>query len=121
MDRVAQAVVHLAGRRCGVLARTKEGYVFRYEADYLRRADAKPLSRSLPLREAPFPSVHFPGYFAGLVAEGWLQQQQSTLEKIDPHDYLTLLARNGEDLTGAVTVRCGDPDPASAPTAGRRR
>ncbi len=105
MDRVEQVDVFFQDRRCGVLGRSAHGYRFQYDAEYLRRADARPLSRSLPLRAAPFDSAHFPGYFAGLVSEGWLLQQQSVLEKIDPHDYLTLLAYNGEDLTGAVTVR----------------
>ncbi len=105
MGRIEQVTVYFADRRCGKLSRTKTGYRFEYDTDYLGRVDARPLSRSLPLREEPFESRRFFPFFAGLVSEGWLLQQQSVLEKIDPHDYLTLLAYNGEDLVGAVTVR----------------
>lgn len=105
MDRIKKVVVFFADQRCGVLSRTESKFRFQYDAEYLKTPGIRPLSRSLPLRTEAFESAQFFPYFAGLVSEGWLLQQQSALEKIDPRDYLTLLACNGEDLAGAVVVR----------------
>jgi len=104
MDRVDRATVYFAGIPCGVLRRTNGGYEFRYARSYLERQDAVPLSRSLPLSYAPHRSVELFPYFAGLAAEGWLQRQQSAIQKIDPADLLTLLVHNGEDLAGASSL-----------------
>ena len=112
MDRVNQAQVYFNGRLCGRLARSASGYMFQYAAEYLKSADAVPLSGSLPLRRTRFESAVFLGFFSGLVAEGWLLRQQSRHEKIDERDLLTLLARNGEDLAGAVTLRLADAQEA---------
>lgn len=109
MDRIDEAVVFFQGARCGVLSRVRAGYRFQYDADYLARRAARPLSRSLPLRAAAFESEELFGYFAGLVSEGWLLRQQSILQKTDSRDYLTLLACNGEDMAGAVSVRPAPP------------
>ncbi len=113
MDRVDEAVVFFQGRRCGVLRRVRDGYRFQYDADFLARREACPLSLSLPLRAAAFESKDLFGYFAGLVSEGWLLRQQSVLQKTDSRDYLTLLAHNGEDVAGAVSIR-----PAATPAGG---
>jgi len=105
MDRVDRAAVFFHGIRCGTISRIDGRYRFAYTPEYLARSDATPLSRSLPLRAERFEADHLFPYFAGLVSEGWLLRQQSVLERIDPGDYLTLLAHNGEDLAGAVTVK----------------
>ncbi len=105
MDRVDKAIVFFQGKRCGVLSRGREGYRFQYDAEYATHREARPLSLSLPLRARAFESEHLFGYFAGLVSEGWLLQQQSVLQKTDSRDYLTLLAHNGEDTAGAVSVK----------------
>ncbi len=105
MDRVDKALVFFQGKRCGVLSRGRDGYRFQYDAEYLKHREARPLSLSLPLQAMNFESKHLFGYFAGLVSEGWLLQQQSVLQKTDARDYLTLLAHNGEDTAGAVSVK----------------
>lgn len=69
MDRIDQATVFFEGKLCGVLSRTNNGYTFQYAAEYIQRADAKPLSRSLPLQKEPFESHHFFPFFAGLVSD----------------------------------------------------
>lgn len=115
MDRVDKALVFFQGKRCGLLMRQREGYRFQYDAEYVIHRDARPLSLSLPLRSRAFTSKHFFGYFAGLVSEGWLLQQQSLLQKTDSRDYLTLLAHNGDDTAGAVSVQ-----PVTAVASGER-
>ncbi len=56
MDPVTKVVVYFEGKRCGVLSRTGEKYYFQYDKDYLSRPEAKPLSRSLPLKHSAFVS-----------------------------------------------------------------
>ena len=104
MDRIDKAIVYFQGVRCGELSRVPGGYRFQYDGDFLKRRDARPVSISLPLQADAFEAKHFFPYFAGLVSEGWLLQQQSLLQKTDPEDYFTLLAHNGEDLIGAISV-----------------
>jgi serine/threonine-protein kinase HipA len=80
-------------------------FIFFYLKSYLRLPDAKPIAFLLPLHPTPFQSPRLFTFFEGLVAEGWLKQKQSTLQKIDENDSFSLLINNGEDLIGAVTVR----------------
>ncbi|WP_165857222.1 HipA N-terminal domain-containing protein [Marinobacter sp. JSM 1782161] len=103
-----RANVYLYGELAGTLERTPAGEViFQYNPDYLAMA-RPPLSMSLPLQEAPFVSSGLPGYFSGLVSEGWLKRVQSQQQHIDPDDQFALLVHNGQDLPGAVTIELSD-------------
>lgn len=79
-------------------------YYFAYSKEYLKSEEARPLSISLPLRAEPFESSRLFPFFEGLLSEGWLKRVQSMNQKIDELDNFTLLARNGRDLIGAVSV-----------------
>jgi len=105
MDRVDKVKVFFSAQFCGILEKKNAKYYFSYDYEYLSSGLSIPLSHSLPLQIEPFVSDQLFPFFAGLVAEGWLLRQQSFLEKVDAEDYLTLLAYNGEDLPGAVSVQ----------------
>ncbi len=99
-ERVAHVFYNqqLAGR----LAKTKDGFEFTYDDDYL--AGGTPIAFTFPLREASFRHTRLPGFFENLVSEGWLRKLQSQEQKIDENDRFSLLLMNGRDLIGAVTV-----------------
>ncbi|TBW51300.1 type II toxin-antitoxin system HipA family toxin [Marinobacter halodurans] len=103
-----RANVYLHGELAGTLERRPDGdVIFQYAPDYLALS-RPPLSMSLPLREAPFIARGLPGYFSGLVSEGWLKRMQSQQQHIDPDDQFALLVHNGRDLPGAVTIELSD-------------
>jgi len=81
------------------------GYCFVYQADYLARPDARPVSLTLPLRREEYNSpVLFP-FFSELLAEGNLKDLQCRIHRIDPNDDFTrLLKTTRHDVIGAVTV-----------------
>jgi HipA-like protein len=90
----------------GQIERRDDGhYVFNYRAEYQARPHARPVSLTLPLRQAKFESsVLFP-FFSGLLAEGTLKELQCRLHRIDPDDNFTrLLKTTSHDVIGAVTV-----------------
>ncbi len=97
--------VHYDGISAGALVKTLEPlYYFAYFEKYLKLAEAKALSISLPLQKEPFVAGKLFPFFEGLLSEGWLRRVQSQNQKIDETDSFTLLAENGKDLIGAVTV-----------------
>ncbi|MCX6108801.1 MAG: HipA N-terminal domain-containing protein [Proteobacteria bacterium] len=99
-----RAMVLYGEQEAGVLWRDQAGFGFQYLPQYLAGRDAVPVAYTLPLRQDAFLAKSLFPFFQGLVAEGWLQTQQSTSQKIDELDYFTLLIRNGVDLIGAVSV-----------------
>ena len=80
-------------------------YVFTYSTSYLESDDPSPIGFHFPLTIEPFVNekVLHP-FFQNLISEGWNLKMQSRTQKIDERDYFTLLAENGEDLVGAVSV-----------------
>ncbi len=88
----------------GTIREDENGFVFVYDADYLDRADAQPISLTLPLREEPYVSqVMFP-FFDGLIPEGWLLDVAVESWKINPRDRMGLLLTCCRDCIGAVSV-----------------
>ena len=99
-ERVAH--VFYNQRLAGRLTKTRDGFEFTYDDDYL--AGGTPIAFTFPLREAPFRYTRLPGFFENLVSEGWLRKLQSREQKIDENDRFGLLLMNGRDLVGAVTI-----------------
>lgn len=98
------ADIHMHEQRAGTLLEGDSGYTFSYEAEYLSRADAKPVSASLPLRQEAYLSpVLFP-FFDGLIPEGWLLDVAAENWKLDPRDRMGLLLACCRDCIGAVRV-----------------
>ena len=63
-----KALVYFRDILAGRLSETEDGYEFRYEATYLARPQAEPISLTLPLREEAYQShVLFP-FFDGLIS-----------------------------------------------------
>lgn len=98
-------IVRVTGIRAGRISETSEGFRFRYDPDYLARADAVAVSLTLPLQREPFDSRHLFAFFEGLLSEGSLRSIQSRKYRIDEEDSFGLLLRTASaDVIGSVTV-----------------
>ena len=99
-----QGNVYFKQLHAGLIREDEDGYMFRYDPDYLLRSDARPVSLTLPLRKEPYVSqVLFP-FFDGLIPEGWLLDVAIKSWKIDPGDRMGLLLACCQDCIGAVSV-----------------
>ena len=109
MAKIAALHVSYNNEPCGYLvqffdAPGKRVYMYTYTKAYLAQNNAKAISLSLPLSEDPFYSEHLFGFFDNLLSEGWLKREQAKLLNINEIDHFSLLAKNGADTAGAVTV-----------------
>ncbi len=101
--RIAKVYYH--DKIAGILSETEEGYVFRYDTDYLQAREVEPVSLTLPLSEEPYLSkVMFP-FFDGLIPEGWLLDIAEKNWKIDARDRMGLLLACCHDCIGAVSIK----------------
>lgn len=92
------------GVLAAILSETDEGYVLKYDEQYLSNLSNKPISLTLPLRKEIYLSkVLFP-FFDGLIPEGWLLDIAVTHWKVKANDRFELLLTTCRDTIGAVTV-----------------
>jgi serine/threonine-protein kinase HipA len=99
------ALVYYNGRLAGRLYKSSRGYRFTYDGAYLTAPASRPVSLTLPLREASYESdILFPA-FSNLLSEGANKAIQNRLLKIDENDYFgLLLATAGGDNIGPLTI-----------------
>jgi serine/threonine-protein kinase HipA len=106
---VRKAAVSINHQLAGYLSQDDQGYHFVYDEGYLKQAEAKSVSLTLPLREAPYSShVLFP-FFDGLIPEGWLLDIAEKNWKLKPRDRMGLLLACCRDCIGAVEVTALKP------------
>ena len=99
-----QGNVYFKNVLAGIIREDENGYMFRYDSDYLQRKDAQPISLTLPLRKEPYVSqILFP-FFDGLIPDGWLLDVAVKSRKIDQRDRMGLLVACCSDCIGAVSV-----------------
>lgn len=102
MNRVG--IVYMKDSFAGIIKETEDGYSFAYSKNYLERADALPISLTLPISEETYVSnILFP-FFDGLIPEGWLLNIATDNWKIDSRDRMGLLLKCCKDCIGAVSV-----------------
>ncbi len=86
------------------MTESDDGYVFRYDENYLSLPNAEPVSLTLPLStESYHSSVLFP-FFDGLIPEGWLLDVAIRNTDISILDRMSLLLLCCKDCIGAVSV-----------------
>ena len=100
-----QAEVFYNAHRAGSLIKKPDGYVFTYDPSYLEKAEALPISLSLPLQAEPFESKELFPFFDGLLPEGWLQELTVRTLHLDPEDRFGFLLVTGGHTIGAVSVK----------------
>ncbi len=99
-----KAAVKVEHNVAGWLTQDEHGYHFVYDTAYARRSGSRPISLTLPLREAPYTSkVLFP-FFDGLIPEGWLLDVAQKNWKLNPRDRMGLLLACCKDCIGIVSI-----------------
>lgn len=101
----------------GVLVRDARGALaFEYTAAHLARADALPLSLSLPLADEPYGDVVTRAFFDNLLQErdGALNEVMAR-EGIGRDDIAGLLLHLGKDCAGALSVLAPGAPPVKVP------
>lgn len=88
----------------GTLEELEHGYRFSYRTEYLKDAQAEPVSLSFPLRLEPFEDKRLFPFFDGLIPEGWLLEIAEATWKINPRDRMGLLLACCRDCIGATGV-----------------
>lgn len=102
MNRSADVYLH--DQLAGHLTETDEGYVFRYDTNYLNATDAEAVSLTLPLTATSYQNnVLFP-FFDGLIPEGWLLDIAERNWKLSHQDRFGLLLACCRDCIGAVSI-----------------
>ncbi len=104
MAKLRKAQVFYNKDLAGYISETKDGYVFEYEKEFLKKN--VPISISLPLKEGPCVSKELFPFFKVLLSEGWYLDIVSATQKVDREDsFGLLLSSTNVDTIGAVTVR----------------
>jgi serine/threonine-protein kinase HipA len=98
------AKVFYRNTMAGVLSEGDFGYSFVYDSLYLTNVGSKPVSLTMPLREAAYYSKTLFSFFDGLIPEGWLLDIAKEHWKVKPNDRFELLMAACRDTIGAVTI-----------------
>ncbi|WP_127127569.1 HipA N-terminal domain-containing protein [Pseudoflavitalea rhizosphaerae] len=100
------AQVFYNGKLAGIISKSRTGYQFVYDKDYLITEGSKPVSITLPLRKTPFHSHTLFPAFINRLSEGANKAMQNKLLKIDEQDYFSLLlATAGTESIGPITIK----------------
>lgn len=97
-------IVRLDGVPVGRIEELEQGSRFTYDAAWLARADAVPISLTLPLRAQPYDSRSLHPFFENLLPEGWLLEIATSRLHISKDDALGLLLAVCADCIGAVEI-----------------
>ncbi|MBR1415215.1 MAG: HipA N-terminal domain-containing protein [Prevotella sp.] len=100
-----QAAIYVNDNFCGILTEDEEGFHFSYDATYLVRPNAVPLSPTMPLTDRQYDKEMMFPVFDGLIPEGWLLDIASSSWKIDPRDRMSLLLACCKDCIGNISVK----------------
>ena len=110
MEELRKAQVFYNKDLAGYITETKEGYIFVYDKEFIKKNI--PISMSLPIREEPYVSKELFSFFKGLLPEGWYLDIVSATQKVDREDLFgLLLCTTNLDTIGAVTVRKTGDEP----------
>lgn len=99
-----KALIKIEDQMVGWLTQDEHGYHFQYDPVYAARSDARPVSLTLPLREAAYTSIVLFPFFDGLIPEGWLLAIAEKNWKLNPRDRMGLLLACCKDCIGVVSV-----------------
>jgi serine/threonine-protein kinase HipA len=95
--------VWLFNERVGPLDQTAGRLTFTYDPGWLARANAMPLSASLPLQEKPFEDRDARPFFAGLLPEQDRRRQVARAIGVSERNDFALLDALGGECAGAVS------------------
>lgn len=100
-----RARVRVGGDTAGWLSEDESGYHFVYDSSYAQRSDVRPVSLTLPVRQAPYHAEReLFAFFDGLIPDGWLLDIAEKNWKLDQCDRMGLLLACCRDCIGAVSI-----------------
>jgi serine/threonine-protein kinase HipA len=97
------AVVHARGK-VGTLRFGAGGLEFAYAPEWLKRADAFPLSPRLPLREEAWVGEEVTFFFANLLPEGAILDTLAKLRRLPRGDVYRMIEAFGRECAGAFEI-----------------
>src|SRR5574338_620598 len=98
------AQVKLSGHDVGIIEELDDRTRFTYDPEWLNRADASPVSLTLPLRAEPYEAKGLHPFFDNLLPEGWLFDVTSKKLKVSKDDPFGMLLATCGDCVGAVEI-----------------
>ncbi|MCC7193282.1 MAG: type II toxin-antitoxin system HipA family toxin [Phycisphaeraceae bacterium] len=111
--------VYLSSDAVGTLDQDDSGLLwFQYDAAWLNKPDATPLSRSLPLQTEPFKGKQARPFFAGILPDEGPRQQIAAILGISERNDFAMLERIGGECAGAVSLL---PEDGPRPRPGEKR
>ena len=105
MEAYRTAYVYVREAFAGTLRETDYGYSFKYDDEYLAKADSTAVSLTLPKREEEYTSNFLFPFFDGLIPEGWLLNVVAHNWKMDKNDRFGILLVACHDPIGNVSIR----------------
>ncbi len=99
-----QGRVYIEDCFAGIITETPDGYVFKYDQEYITTDDALPVSLTLPLQKEEFKNKTLFSFFDGLIPEGWLLNIAERNWKLNRRDRMGLLLSCCRDCIGNVSV-----------------
>jgi len=97
-------IVHLHGKRVGVLEDDSRQMIFRYDDAWLANAEACALSRQLPLQSEAFEGQRVSVFFGGLLPEAVARDQIARNLGISANNDFAMLERIGGECAGAISL-----------------
>lgn len=88
----------------GIIEEREGLFIFKYDEEYLKKEDARPVSLTLPLRENAYSQKTMFPFFDGLIPEGWLLNIIEENWKINPRDRMSLLLLACRDCVGNISI-----------------
>ena len=111
--------VYLNREEVGRLTQGDSGLLaFSYKPEWIQRADASPLSRTLPLQTEPFRGKQARPFFAGILPEEGPRKTIASILGISERNDFAMLERIGGECAGAASLFPEGSTPPSA-SAGR--
>ena len=105
--------VYLNAEKLGSLEQDAGGLLrFTYDAAWLKKPNAVPISRSLPLQAETFTGKKTRPFFAGILPEAAPREQIARILGISATNDFALLAKIGGECAGAVSLLPEDEAPA---------
>lgn len=96
--------VFIKDKLAGIVWENEDGFGFQYDKTYLEKPQYGEISKTLPLRDAPFTDENMIPFFDGLIPEGWLLNIAVTNWKLNQRDRMGLLLSVCKDCIGAVSI-----------------
>ena len=105
-ERRGDLGVYLHGARVGRIDYTSHHNEmhFTYDAEYLAKADAVPLSFSMPLQTEPFDSDRTTVFFENLLPPGQVRRKLGPVLHLSRHNVFGFLEALGGDCAGAISL-----------------